>query len=170
MSRSGYSDDAENVALWRGVVQSAIRGRRGQAFLRALADAMDAMPIKRLTSHALERPDGVCAAATYQGGAEPAMTPCAMGALGQARGVDMSWFSEIDAEDDPHALAERLGADFDIAHQLAMEVQWVNDEATVGVRVPDPTSRWGYRYRDETPEERWARVRRWVEENTSGGG
>jgi hypothetical protein len=36
MSRSGYSDDLENWSLirWRGAVASAIRGRRGQAFLR----------------------------------------------------------------------------------------------------------------------------------------
>ncbi len=46
MSRSGYVDDIDNLALinWRGAVKSAIQGKRGQAFLRALVDALDAMP------------------------------------------------------------------------------------------------------------------------------
>ena len=39
MSRSGYSDDLDNWDLirWRGQVSSAIRGKRGQGFLRELA-------------------------------------------------------------------------------------------------------------------------------------
>lgn len=49
MSRAGYSDDFEGGELnvWRGAVKSAIRGKRGQAFLKELAAAMDAMPDKR---------------------------------------------------------------------------------------------------------------------------
>ena len=45
MSRSGYSDDDEDgrLAMWRGAVQSAIRGKRGQAALRELLTALDAM-------------------------------------------------------------------------------------------------------------------------------
>ena len=48
MSRSGYSDDAENVAMWRGQVANATRGRRGQKLLRDMVAALDAMPDKRL--------------------------------------------------------------------------------------------------------------------------
>ena len=35
MSRSGYCDELEQseLAMWRGQVASAIRGKRGQAFL-----------------------------------------------------------------------------------------------------------------------------------------
>jgi hypothetical protein len=45
MSRSGYSDDCSGreLVLWRGAVASALRGRRGQAFLRELVDALDAV-------------------------------------------------------------------------------------------------------------------------------
>lgn len=43
MSRSGYSDDCENVAMWRGQVASAIRGKRGQTMLRDLVLAQEVM-------------------------------------------------------------------------------------------------------------------------------
>jgi hypothetical protein len=51
MSRSGYTDDVEyswRSIMWRGRVVSAIRGKRGQALLRDLLAALDAMPDKRL--------------------------------------------------------------------------------------------------------------------------
>lgn len=165
MSRSGYTDEEAEpgqFAMWRGQVANAIRGKRGQQFFRDLVAALDAMPIKRLIQGALEAPDSVCAAATYQGGADPMLTPCAMGAVGQRRGIDMAWFDPETAEDDPDWVNHRLSDDFDIAYQLAAEVQWQNDEASIGVRVDDPSTRWGYRYRDETPEERWSRMRAWA--------
>jgi hypothetical protein len=41
MSRSGYSDDCDGWALirWRGAVNSAIKGRRGQQALREIVAA-----------------------------------------------------------------------------------------------------------------------------------
>lgn len=59
MSRSGYSDDDDDdggsrLNLWRGAVERAIKGKRGQAFLRELGAALDAMPDKRLTTGELE--------------------------------------------------------------------------------------------------------------------
>ena len=126
MSRSGYSDDNDdNWALikWRGQVASAIRGKRGQAFLRELADAMDAMPEKRLISYDLERDGNVCA----------------IGSVGLKRGVDMSKL-------DPECPKQLAGA-FGIAHQLVAEIEFMNDE---------------FEWREETPEERWERMRRWV--------
>ena len=55
MSRSGYSEDCDGWALvrWRGAVKSAIRGQRGQAFLRELLAALDAIPDKRLIAEEL---------------------------------------------------------------------------------------------------------------------
>ena len=47
MSRSGYSDDIDDNwahIMWRGRVASSIRGKRGQAMLRELLAALDAMP------------------------------------------------------------------------------------------------------------------------------
>lgn len=42
MSRSGYSEELDQWDLirWRGQVASAIRGKRGQAFLRAMLAAL----------------------------------------------------------------------------------------------------------------------------------
>lgn len=148
MSRSGYSDDAENVGLWRGAVASALRGRRGQAFLRELLAALDALPLPRLVREDLVR------APEYEviGGAEY----CALGALGRTRGADLT-------KVDPYNDLE-VAETFDVAHALACEVMWINDEAGPVYHYPvtlsDGTIR--NRYRDETPEERFARVRAWA--------
>lgn len=64
MSRSGYSYDCNGWELirWRGAVASAIRGKRGQEFLRQLLAALDALPNKRLIRDELVTKDGeVCA-------------------------------------------------------------------------------------------------------------
>ena len=108
MSRSGYSEGYEmenwSYIRWRGQVASAIRGRRGQAFLRELVDALDAMPEKRLISNNLEHAGNVCA----------------IGSVGLSRGEDMSQL-------DPHDY-DSIAAKFGIAHQLVQEIEWENDE------------------------------------------
>ena len=48
MSRSGYSDDCENLGLWRGAVEKSIKGKRGQAFLKEMLVALDSLPEKKL--------------------------------------------------------------------------------------------------------------------------
>jgi hypothetical protein len=124
MSRSGYSDDCDNLALWRGAVVSAIKGKRGRQLLSELASAMDAMPIKELIANELQA-DG-----SY----------CALGVVGAKRGLDMSGLDPDDAD----AVAETFG----VARALAREIVWVNDDE--------------HSYRDETPAQRWTRVRKWV--------
>ena len=52
-----------------------------------------------------------------------------------------------DEDDDQHA--EKLGKHFGIATALAAEIVFMNDEAE---------------WRPETPEERWTRMRKWVDE------
>ena len=60
MSRSGYDDydGCENpewaLIRWRGAVHSALCGKRGQAFLREMALALDEMGEKRLIADELE--------------------------------------------------------------------------------------------------------------------
>lgn len=107
MSRSGYSDDCDGWALirWRGAVNSAIRGARGQKLLRDTLAALDAMPIKELASESL-----VTATGQY----------CTLGALGAARGIDMRG---IDPEN-----AKQVGATFDAAQALIREIVFENDE------------------------------------------
>ena len=115
MSRHGYSNDCDNLAMWRGVIASATRGKRGQAFFRALIAALDAMPEKRLVAGDLETAEG---------------SVCALGCLGKARGLDIR---SVDTED-----WSKLGELFDIAPQLAQEVMFMNDEG--GARAPE--NRW----------------------------
>lgn len=117
MSRHGYSDSLDDLELgrWRGVVASAMRGKRGQQFFRDLIDALDALPEKRLVRNELETKEG---------------SVCALGALGKARGVDLA---TIDTED-----WTKLGETFGIASQLAQEVMFNNDEP--GYTTPE--ERW----------------------------
>lgn len=104
MSRSGYTDDCENLGLWRGAVSRALNGKRGQAFLRELLTALDAMPEKRLITEELVA-DGAY---------------CTLGVIGAARGLPLH---EIDYED-PHALSQA----FLIAPAMAQEIEFMNDE------------------------------------------
>ena len=128
MSRSGYSDeidDQQQFAMYRGRVTSATRGKRGQAFFKALAEAMDAMPGKVLIANELQNPSG---------------NVCAIGALGAARGIDMSVLDP----DDSYAVA----ATFNIAEVLARETVYMNDEGTCNSA--------------ESPSARWERMRGWI--------
>lgn len=116
MSRSGYSDDCDGWALirWRGQVASAIKGKRGQAFLRELVAALDAMPDRRLIAHDLQKFRYTPVGAVNEG-------VCAIGSVGARRGVDMT---ALDPED-PDGIANAFG----IAHQLVQEIEYENDEA-----------------------------------------
>ena len=132
MSRSGYSDDIDDplqLGRWRAAANSAMRGRRGQAFLKEMAAAMDALPAKRLIAEDLVMDTGL---PFHRGDV------CALGAVGKARGLDMS-------ELDPHE-QETVASAFGIAHAMACEIVWHNDE-------------WSRR---ETPEQRFERMRKWI--------
>ena len=119
MNRSGYSDDGDNWQLikWRGQVSSSIRGKRGQAFLRELVEALDAMPEKRLIADDLQSGDNVCA----------------IGSVGVRRGIDMSKF-----DPDDH---DGIAASFGITHQLVREIEWMNDD---GLWRATPERRWQF--------------------------
>src|SRR5690348_9943044 len=106
MSRSNYSDDCSNWDLikYRGRVASAIRGKRGQAFLRELLEALDNMPEKSLIA------DELVSDGEY----------CALGAIGCKRGLDMSAYDP----DETDVLAKV----FDIAEVLVREIVYENDE------------------------------------------
>lgn len=141
MSRSGYTDDYDDqwaLIRWRGAVKSSIRGKRGQAFLRELLAALDAMPEKRLIG------DSFSKAGAY----------CTLGAIGAQRGVEMpkidyDWQgadpAALDPED-PTAIRDAACAALGIPDALAAEIMFENDEGG-----------WS-----ETPEARWMRMRAWV--------
>lgn len=119
MSRSGYSEDCENLNLYRGAVDRAIGGKRGQAFLREMAAALDAMPVKELVAHDLVREDGAV---------------CAIGSVAVARKIDVS---SID-ENEPDDVAHRFG----IARSLAAEIAFENDDDFCHHGKETPAERW----------------------------
>lgn len=125
--RSGYSDDIDerDLAMWRGRVASAMRGKRGQQLLRDLLAALDAMPQKRLIANDLIHDGDVCL----------------LGAGARVRGI--TDIGTIDPEDH-----DALGSLFNVASCLIQEIEFVNDEAR--------------RQGDETPEQRYERVRKWL--------
>lgn len=129
MSRSGYSEDWGSgseweLICWRGAVTSAMRGKRGQAFLRELVAALDALPEKKLIKDEFETAEGEV---------------CALGAVGKARGIDMSKLE---------LCRESASGAFGIAEALAAEIMFENDDQ--------------FRWQDRTPEARWLHVRNWA--------
>lgn len=120
MSRSGYDDDGTewDHIRWRGAVNSAIRGKRGQAFLRELIAALDAMPEKVLIADELVSAEGDC---------------CAMGAVCKARGMDVSKL-------DPHEyeyVADAIGLSQAMVREIADENDWGRDDAKRWQRMRD---------------------------------
>lgn len=109
--------------MWRGQVASATRGRRGQRLFRDMKTALEAMPVRELEVGKLVSSTG-CG--------------CALGVLGEHRGLDMSSTDEGDPWD--------VGLVFDIARQLAAEIVFMNDEAFCGA----------------TDGERWLKMHDWV--------
>lgn len=139
MSRSGYIDDPDSqwqLIQWRGAVNSAMSGARGQAFFKEMLAAMDAMPIKRLVAHELVEPEELPCS---HWGLFKSESVCAIGAVGKARGIDMSGINP--------ECAYTVAGKFDIAHALACEIVYMNDEAGA---------------HRETPEARFIRMRAWV--------
>jgi hypothetical protein len=121
MSRSGYIDDYDEEGrpnLWRANVERAIAGKRGQAFLREMAAALDAMPVKELVSEEIVR---------------DSQHVCAMGSVALARGLDVS---AVDPEDQ-----EGVAKTFGIARSLVCEIAYENDEGAYG---DTPSERWIY--------------------------
>ena len=115
MSRSGYSYDCEesSLNLYRANVDRALAGKRGQAFLREMLAALDALPNKRLISEAMESDGEVCAIAS----------------VGRYRGTDMSKLDPENYEEWDFSVA--VGQAFNIAQPMAAEIMYINDDDCV---------------------------------------
>ena len=168
MSRSGYTDDDGDDPLahgrWRAAVRSSLRGKRGQALLKELAEALDAMPDKRLYPGSFATAEGEF---------------CTLGVLGAKRGTKMDDLGDED-DCDPGFVANRFG----IAPAMAAEIMYMNDEYVVdvwkwvdveicGPMPPYHFQPYGHKKHqrsvrvpnDNHPQERWQRMRDWVREN-----
>lgn len=121
MSRSGYDDDYDQWDLirWRGAVTSAIRGKRGQAFLREMLEALDALPEKALIENEVVTFDGQV---------------CAMGAVAQKRGLD---FTAVDPEE-----SDVVANKFGVSEALVREIAYENDDGFYGPGTETPEQRW----------------------------
>ena len=94
MSRSGYDEggDGDNWATicWRGAVKKAIKGKRGQDFLKEMLVALDALSNHALIANELEDHGAYCA----------------IGAVGKGIGIDVDKYEmNIDLK---MAISERM--------------------------------------------------------------
>lgn len=173
MSRSGYSDDHDDplaLGRWRQAVRRALEGKRGQALLRDLVDALDGMEDKRLYPGSFITPAGEF---------------CALGVLGARRGIRVDDLGDEDDGCDPAVVGHR----FNIAPAMAAEIMYLNDEfqgdywSWVDVEVCGPMRPnwpdWGRHTRtvraptEDHSRARWARMRAWAAkqlEAASGAG
>jgi len=164
MSRSGYTDDNEDPLAhgrWRQAVRRSLEGKRGQALLRELVEALDAMPDKRLYSGSFATAEGEF---------------CTLGVLGAKRGTKMD-----DLGDEHDCDTATVGQRFGIAPAMAAEIMYMNDEYAVDewkwvdvefcgpVRPYYPDCGRHTKsvrvHNDNHPRERWQRMRAWAAAN-----
>ena len=116
MNRSRYCDEVDQWSFIRrcGAVKSAIKGKRGQAFLKELRDSLDAMSHKALGAESLSADDEFCA----------------FGVVGARRGIPME---NIDAYD-YYAVAYIFGISATLAQEIMFENNWGAREETGEMR------------------------------------
>ncbi|OLP04534.1 hypothetical protein [Rhodoferax antarcticus] len=163
MSRSGYTDDNEDplaLGRWRQAVKKATQGKRGQALLSELIEALDAMDVKRLQPGSFKTVDGEF---------------CALGVLGAKRGLQMS-----DLGDEDDCDPAQVGLRFGIAPAMAAEIMYLNDDyfvdewKCVNIEFCGPVRPHGPDYGSHVknvrvpnadhPYERWKKMRQWATE------
>lgn len=167
MSRSGYTYDNEDPLAhgrWRQAVKRALHGKRGQAMLRELVEALDSMEDKRLYPGSFATPEGKF---------------CTLGVLGAKCCTKMD-----DLGDEYECDIEQVGQRFGIAPAMAAEIMYLNDEYAVdcwkwvdvvicGPMPPYHFAPYGHKKHDRSvrvqndnhPRERWKRMRAWAVEN-----
>ncbi len=152
MGRSGYSDDYADedplgAGRWRAAVRSSMGGRRGQAFLRELVGALDALPVKELVANNFVTRGGSC---------------CSFGSVALSRGMDVSALEPVEKDGyriEPETAA--VAAAFGIANAMACELMFMNDEVCGWAPPAGPMHAV---VPTEKPERaRWRQMRAWVQ-------
>jgi len=108
MSRINYSDEEiypGQFDLWQANCARSLRGKKGQEELRALRDALLALPDKRLIHGLLVDEEGEM---------------CAMGAYAQYKGLDLQTF-------DPEDETDAVGIEAGMPALVAWKVVEMND-------------------------------------------
>lgn len=126
MSRfwDGESDDPLDWGRYEAAKRSTLRGKRGQAFLRELIAALDALPKPELSEGALGDRRTGCV--------------CALGAVALAQGDSFDDLAKDDGSWGPEDAAEWYG----ISPTLANEIISANDEWRDGNDAKTRQSRW----------------------------
>jgi hypothetical protein len=166
MSRvqEGEWDDQDAVRrhnLWRGNYLRQLRGKRGQAFLRELRDALLALPEKALAAGQIAKDGQVCA----------------LGSLALKRRVDAGESREavvaelaginVDQDDDDwegDLIWEWAESVLQAPKYLAWMIPVENDEDNSHEYVDGKWKR-----KETTPEGRYQRMLRWVESRIAEG-
>lgn len=108
MSRISYSDEEDypgQFDLWQANCRRSLRGKQGQEELRALRDALLAMPDKRLIHGLLVDEEGAV---------------CAVGAYAKHKGLDLQKF-------DPEDSTDEVGIEAGMPILVAWKVVEMND-------------------------------------------
>lgn len=158
MSRSSYSEEFDDdyfpgqMELYRANVRRAINGQKGQARLRELRDVLEAMPVKAL------------AAGVFIKGAEA----CALGEWALAKlGSNAALAEAVDGFDGDDSETADLLRPFGWPRLVVMDLIYENDHIEM---MHDPDHLPWHRWREETPEERHARVLAWVKSHIREAG
>ena len=165
MSRSSYSDEFGDefpgqAGLFRANVRRSMRGSDGQARLRELRDALEALPVKALHAD------------IFAGGTNEQPAVCALGAWAFKKTGDTLAAREMVTDpDDDVETADSLNA-HGWPKLVVFDTIYENDrKAYTYMEVVGPHQSpyayyggsWPVRYRvDETPEQRYTRVLAWV--------
>ena len=118
------SDDPLDYARYEAAKRSTLRGRRGQAFLRELVAALDALPRPELSEGALGDRRTGCV--------------CALGAIALAQGDS---FDDL-AKDNGNWSLDETAERYSISPTLANEIISANDDWRDGNAVNVRRSRW----------------------------
>jgi hypothetical protein len=141
-----YDDEDFNnqAALYQANTDRALRGKRGQVFLREMEEALLMLPKKELINGAVCREGQVCA----------------IGALALKRKRDAGdsisaalYWLEKEAPDEwseADSTAAYASEHLDVLERLAYRMAWINDR---------------YEPEEETSEKRYERVLKWVREH-----
>lgn len=144
--RISYSDDEQypgQFELWQANCDRSLAGKKGQAALRELEQALIALSNKRLIIYQLEDAEGEV---------------CPIGALMKYRGL-----SQDTIKADPECEMEEVGVELGMPRLVAwkivelndieLDMHWIKGLASVSE---------GNRRVEYTPEERYERVLAWV--------
>jgi hypothetical protein len=136
MSRCGYTDDYEYPQLCEQWVSRATWGKRGQAMLRKLKQALEELPQKRLIADEFKTEQGeYCAIATL------------LEKEGKIQELQAQEYSDDDA--DQYEANEYVAGLLNVSPVLIRQIEFENDEMCIC----------------KTPEERYQYMLHWVNRN-----